>query len=735
MRMRTRLGRLLPLVALAAGACTGGGSAGPAQSGDGDTVDLGNTQLIAALKPFDSCDDELAYLKEQALAVVGPYGINGLGPVGYRATGLAEDTASGGPTAGAPSTTAPTTDAASPDSGKSAADEAAGFSGTNVQEVGIDEPDIVKTDGQRIVAVAGNTLYVVDASGAEPVLVGSLALPDDEGYGGRIILDGDRALLLTQNYGNVVPVERDVVTDSGVAVGAPDYQPAPNRSKLVDIDLSNPAQPTITATLAIDGFVLDARQIGDAARVVVRSSPEQLPFVYPSSDSQAAQDKATEVNKQVIEASTIDDWLPHYTLTAGGDPVDGRLLECGTVSHPDTFSGFATLSVLTVDLTAELGPSNAVGVLADGETVYASASSLYVTTNRWIDPAAAIKSTGVEPSPTDEAYTTEIHQFDITGTGPAQYLASGAVDGHLLNSYSLSERDGFLRVATTAGTPWGGNTESGITVLTRDGEKLVAAGHLGGLGQGEQIFAVRYIGPVAYVVTFRQTDPLFVVDLSDPTNPVLAGELEINGYSAYLHPVGDGLLLGIGQDAGLQVSLFDVSDPANPTRLQQLVLGSGGSSAEYDPHAFLWWDQTGTAVLPVQTYGGEVPIPVEPGIGDGSGTSVSGGSSGATGAEPTTTIPPDDSGVTPSTPPAGEPPLPQDFFDGAIGIHVDPAALAEVGRVTHAGHAPEQWGPYGAPIERSLVIGDRLYTFSQIGIAASDLSTFAELAFVAFPVG
>ncbi len=132
MRMRTRLGRLLPLVALAAGACTGGGSAGPAQSGDGDTVDLGNTQLIAALKPFDSCDDELAYLKEQALAVVGPYGINGLGPVGYRATGLAEDTASGGPTAGAPSTTAPTTDAASPDSGTSAADEAAGFSGTNV---------------------------------------------------------------------------------------------------------------------------------------------------------------------------------------------------------------------------------------------------------------------------------------------------------------------------------------------------------------------------------------------------------------------------------------------------------------------------------------------------------------------------------------------------------------------------------------------------------------------------
>ena len=360
--------------------------AGPGTSGD--TVDLGNAQLIVALQPFDSCDDELAYLKEQALAVVGPYGISGFGPISIAGNGVAEDaTASGGPVppnAGAPTTVASADSAASTGAGAGGGD----FSGTNVQEIGIDEPDIVKTDGQRIVAVAGNTLYVVDISGATPVLVGSLTLSDDA-YGGRLLLDGDRALLLTQSYGNAIPVEGGDVAIGGDVVGGAEFAPTVQQSKLVDIDLdaTRPA-PRSRPPCMVDGYVLDARQIGDVARIVVRSAPEQLPFVYPSSDSQAALDKATEVNQQVIEESTIDDWLPHFTLDRGGEVTDGRLLECGAVSHPETFSGFATLSVLTVDLTAELGPGDAVGVLADGETVYASADNLYVTTNRWVDPAA-----------------------------------------------------------------------------------------------------------------------------------------------------------------------------------------------------------------------------------------------------------------------------------------------------------------------------------------------------------
>ena len=130
-------------------------------------------------------------------------------------------------------------------------------------------------------------------------------------------------------------------------------------------------------------------------------------------------------------------------------------------------------------------------------------------------------------------------------------------------------------------------------------------GSVGGLGKTEQIRAVRFLGDTGYVVTFRQTDPLYVIDLTDPANPVLDGELKIPGYSAYLHPVGDGLLLGVGQDAtdsgqtlGTQLSLFDVSDPTNPQQIDTLAIG-GSSEVEWDHKAFLYWPEDGTIVLPV----------------------------------------------------------------------------------------------------------------------------------------
>ena len=152
-----------------------------------------------------------------------------------------------------------------------------------------------------------------------------------------------------------------------------------------------------------------------------------------------------------------------------------------------------------------------------------------------------------------------------------------------------------------------------MTTLAQQGGYLVARGKVDGLGKGERIFAVRFMGDVGYVVTFRQTDPLYTLDLSDPDAPRVRGELKIPGYSAYLHPVGDGLLLGIGQDAdedtgrvrGLQISLFDVSDLAQPARLQQRRLGErfSSSAVEWNHHAFLWWPATKLAMLPVDSEG------------------------------------------------------------------------------------------------------------------------------------
>ena len=195
--------------------------------------------------------------------------------------------------------------------------------------------------------------------------------------------------------------------------------------------------------------------------------------------------------------------------------------------------------------------------------------------------------------------------------------------GYLLNQFSLSENGGYLRVASTSRPIWWGpvlptTSQSYVTVLQPQGGVLAPVGQVSGLGQGEQIYSVRFVGNTGYVVTFHQVDPLYTIDLSTPTAPKVVGELELQGYSAYLHPLTDGLLLGIGQDVstttneptGAQLELFDVADPASPKLLAKTSLGTGSSSqATYDHHAFLYWAATNLVVLPVQVYSYQVVTP------------------------------------------------------------------------------------------------------------------------------
>ena len=168
-----------------------------------------------------------------------------------------------------------------------------------------------------------------------------------------------------------------------------------------------------------------------------------------------------------------------------------------------------------------------------------------------------------------------------------------------------------MRVATTLGGPWGfrDDSESKVSVLTRNGSDLEVVGEVGDMGRGERIFSVRFVGDTGYVVTFRQTDPFYTVDLSEPTNPVVRGELKITGYSGYLHPLSDGLVLGIGQDAtdtgqttGAKVTLFDVSNLDQPVALDSWVTSGGSSAVEWDHRSFLWWPASELAVLPFNNW-------------------------------------------------------------------------------------------------------------------------------------
>jgi hypothetical protein len=256
------------------------------------------------------------------------------------------------------------------------------------------------------------------------------------------------------------------------------------------------------------------------------------------------------------------------------------------------------VAVVAFDLDAGLAGGiddrDAVGVLAGGQTVYSSLDRFYVATTSWAPPELIADGDIEEWT---ENYTTDLHAFAISADEPTQYVASGAVEGSLLNQFSLDEHDGYLRVVTTTGSPWSESdvSESQLVVLDEVGGELTEVGRVDGLGKGEQLYAARLLDDVGFAVTFRQVDPFYVLDLGDPTAPSITGELKIPGFSTYLHPIDDGRVLGIGQDV-------DVSDPADPRELAVWTLPNANSPAEYDHRAFQMWGTT--ALLPVQSWGG-----------------------------------------------------------------------------------------------------------------------------------
>ncbi|MEA2479367.1 MAG: hypothetical protein QOJ07_1289 [Thermoleophilaceae bacterium] len=630
-QVKVRLAAVVAVLALVAALVPAG--AGAASS-------LRAVKKRTRLVSFDSCAALVHYARRHA-SQVGPYYT--AGDVGGVAGPPAPPTPA--PPTGTTGTTAPqsapgtTGDTAVPGD----------TSQTNVQEQGVDEPDIVKTDGKTIFALENGRLNAVDARASETRLLSSLEL---DGYGQDMLLHGDRLLVI--GY-----------TDFGTAAGGILTPYWRGGTLLTEIDVSDPTAMKVVRTQSIAGDYRAARLNGDTARVVTTSYPSALyPGAPETIDHQAA------------------GWLPTSVLERkdSGTRTARRLVSCRGVKRPRVFSGLDMLTVLTIDMSKGLPAVDSDALMTSADTVYASPGSLYVATQKWEPPAG--------PQTAPPPATTAVHRFDITDPENTVYRASGELPGYLMSQWSLSEYGGVLRAATTDSPAWWegkqvGESQSYVTTLREQGGALVEQGRVGGLGKGERIYAVRFIDDVGFVVTFRQVDPLYTIDLSAPASPRVLGELKIAGYSAYLHPVAKDLLLGVGQDAsdagllrGTQLSLFDVSDLAHPRRVAKRALAPGSSSAaEWDHHAFLYWPGSKLAVIPVSLYGQDDP------------------------------------------------------FVGAIGFSVDPASgIDEAGRISHPA------GQYYTPaIDRSVVVGDRLFTISAGGIAANDIGSFGPLEFVSFP--
>ncbi len=553
------------------------------------------------------------------------------------------------------------------------------YSTTNDQEQGVDEPDIVKTDGSTIFAISGNDLEAVSVSGGVPRVAGTLGL----GSGGstsQLLLDGNRLLVISNQIPLAVPLPGPIAAASSSLRASP-YLAWGSTTQLSEVDVSDPTAMKVTQTLTVDGRFVDARLVGSSARIVISSAPHAI------------------LQPQLQGGSS--GWIPSWRFknVRTGRHFNGPVSGCGQIRRPVQFSGLGMLSILTVDFDKGLGAAQSTSIMADAQIVYGSPTSLYVATQKWFDPGL-----GVAQLPGGQS--TVIDRFDVSDPDVTTFAGSGEVPGYLLNQFSLSEQGGYLRVASTSRPIWWGPvgsaiplSQSYVTVLELSGGVLAPVGQVSGLGQGEQITSVRFIGNTGYVVTYRQVDPLYTIDLSTPTAPRVAGELDLAGYSAYLQPVGPGLLLGIGSDVsssnepdGTQLELFDVSDPSAPKLLAKTLVGTGSSSqVTYDHHAFLYWPATNLAVLPVQIYPPVQSIPPS--------------------------LPTTKTGITSSG-----------TFVGAIGYKVTSSGISEVGRAvqdTVNGQTPQ--------IERSLVIGNSLFTVSAQGVMASSLDALARQAFVAFP--
>jgi hypothetical protein len=571
---------LVPLGQTDARSAEGGGQQAPADPAAGLALPRLQAARAGALPGFADCEELRRWYVEEALPQVGPWGFGGdarfwRGPIPLNAAVNVRGAA------GTLDTKAV---------GSSA-------TGTNVQETGVDEPDVAKTDGDLVVRVVGTHLVIDDVRGERPRRLSRIELPGP--YLDReLLLVGSTVLAIgTEDRGGFGGQVLD--TKRPVSPWGSDG----SRVHLTEVDIAEPGAPVVVTNQRVDGRLVAAREYGDGTvRVVVDTGYPVLDFLTPNRDR--SRREARRLNRDIVRQATIGDWLPG--LRRGDGTGRHRLLDCSDVRHPETPSGFGTITTLTfaADAPEDL---DAFAITAAGDLVYSSTDRLYVATlaSGWWD-AVPLRADSGRIRQTRPAPRTTVHAFAIAGRRTT-YVGSGSVRGTVRDRWSLDEHDGLLRVATALGRDWSPR-EHAVSVLEERDGGLRVVGSVDGLGRNEQIQSVRWLDDLAVLVTFRQTDPLYTVDLSSPRDPRVLGALKIRGFSAYLHPLGDNLLLGLGQDAtgrgaslGGQAATFDLADLRSVERRDTYGLGRGTEVAR-DPRAFTYLPESRLALVVAQSW-------------------------------------------------------------------------------------------------------------------------------------
>ena len=430
----------------------------------------------------------------------------------------------------------------------------ANHSTTNIQVTGVDEADIVKTDGEYIYLASGNRTIIVRAYPPEQAQV--LSEIELEGTVVGIFINRDRLVVFEED--TPYYAYYDIRSDSDEKIYMPYVSP---KTYIKVYDVSDRENPRLQRELSVDGQYVSSRMIGDYAYVVVnepvyeQDNELSLPRIYSGGEE-------SEIPATDIYYCDVYDYYYMYT---------------------------SIIAINSQDDDQE--PTVETILLGASSNLYVSLDNIYLTFPVWGGDVGDFQK-------------TSIHRIHING-GAMNYTASGEVPGMVLNQFSMDEYEGYFRVATTT---YGETTQNNVYILNMS---LNITGSLTDLAQGETIYSARFMGGRGYLVTFKQVDPLFVIDLKDPYDPEVLGYLKVTGYSDYLHPYDETHIIGIGKETtdagefawyqGVKISLFDVSDVSNPREISKLEIGDRGTDSPvlWDHKAFLFDKLRNLLVMPI----------------------------------------------------------------------------------------------------------------------------------------
>ncbi|WP_175986687.1 beta-propeller domain-containing protein [Bacillus sp. Marseille-Q1617] len=437
----------------------------------------------------------------------------------------------------------------SEDKAASAGGESSGseHSETNNQVQGVDEGDIVKTDGTYIYQVVNQQLVISRAVPADSMKMVSRLTFKENIQPQHLFLEKDKVVIIGNSW-------------SHEAVEATEkIMPRPMNGSTVAMiyDISNKEKPSLVRKVAVEGHYMTSRKIEDTLYFVSSLYPDYW-----------LADKNPEV-----------DLRPRVMDSAEGEEV--KAIPAARINYfPQSMQPNYTM-IAALDIENPKAEFNVQSYLGSGNGIYMSKENLYIAVEKMEDPERW------------DVSSTEVYKFGVKDS-EITYKASGKVPGRILNQFSMDEHEGYFRMATTDGEVWNDDKPSSNALYILD-ENMKKTGEVTNLAKGERIYSVRFMGDKAYIVTFKQVDPLFVIDTADPEQPKVLGELKIPGFSTYLHPIDENHLIGFGFDtkimddgksfneepriirSGMKLSLFDITDFHNPKEADTEIIGGRGT--------------------------------------------------------------------------------------------------------------------------------------------------------------